>query len=105
MYAIVKIAGRQYRIAPDEQFEVDKLNVEPGGTLTVEDVMMVSDDNNLEIGTPHSSYHVNLEVIKHDRRPKVISVVFKRRGGMRRKKGHRQQYTVVKVKSIEKGTG
>jgi len=104
MYAIIKISGRQYKVAPDEQFEVDNLNVEPGGTVTVQDVIMVSDGDNLEIGTPKTPYRVELEVLEHDRRPKIKSVVFKRRGGMRRMRGHRQQYTVVKVKSIVKGT-
>ncbi len=103
MFAIVKIAGRQYRVTPEEQLEVDKLNLEPGESLAVQDVMMVGNENEYEIGTPHLPYSVNLELIEHKKRPKVMSVVFKRRGGMRRRKGHRQEYSVVKVKSIEKG--
>ena len=103
MYAIIQVAGRQYRIAPDEQFEVDKLDVEPGGSLTVDDVMLVADGENVEIGTPILPYKVNLEVVEHDRHKKVTSITFKRRGGMRRTHGHRQQFTVVKVKSIVKG--
>ncbi|MBT3231975.1 MAG: 50S ribosomal protein L21 [Calditrichaeota bacterium] len=104
MYAIVKIAGRQYRVSQDEAVEVDRIDVEPGGQVTVEDVMMIADGDNVEIGTPQLPYKVNLEVVKHDRRAKVRSVHFKRRGGMRRTIGHKQQYTVLKVKSIEKGS-
>lgn len=103
MYAVVKIAGRQYRVSPDELIEVDRLDIDPGNALTINDVMLVADGDNVEVGTPHTTHQVNLEVVKHDRRPKVTSVTFKRRGGMRRTKGHRQPFTVVKVKSIEKG--
>ena len=103
MYAIVKIAGRQYRATPDEQFQVDRLHIEPGEELTVEDVLMVVDGENVEVGTPRTPYRVQLEIVKHDRRKKVISYRFKRRGGARKTHGHRQQFTVVRVKSIEKG--
>lgn len=103
MYAIVKIAGRQYRVTPDEEFKVARLQVEPGNAVSIEDVMMVADGDKIEIGTPHVPYRVNLEVVAHDRHPKVTSVTFKRRGGMRRTRGHRQPYTLVKVKSIVKG--
>ena len=102
MYAIVKIAGRQYRITPDEIIEVDRLSVDPGKMVMVRDVMFVSDGKDIEVGTPCLPYRVNFEVIKHDRRPKVLSVIFKRRGGMRRTQGHRQHFTVLRVKSIEK---
>lgn len=104
MYAIVKIAGRQYRVSQNESVEVDKLDVEPGGQVTIDDVLMIADGDSVEIGMPQLPYKVNLEVVKHDRRAKVRSVIFKRRGGMRRTIGHKQQYTVLMVKSIEKGS-
>ncbi|MDP8237572.1 MAG: 50S ribosomal protein L21 [Candidatus Hatepunaea meridiana] len=103
MYAIVKILGRQYCASPDEEIKVDKLKAEPGDDVTITDVIMYAEGENTEIGTPRVPYQVKLEVIEHGRHRKVISRVFKRRGGMRRKLGHRQQYSLVKVKSIDKG--
>ena len=102
MYAIVKIAGRQYKVEPDQQIKVDKLDLDTGVTLTVKDVLLVSDNDDVEVGAPSLDYNVNFEVIKHDFHKKVTSVIFKRRGGMRRKTGSRKQFTLVKVKSIEK---
>jgi len=102
MYAIVKIAGRQYRISPDEVFKVDRLKAEPGDDMTFTTVMMIDDGKKIEVGEPHVGYKVTLEVVEHGRNPKVITGMFKRRGGMRRKRGHRQQYSLVKVKSIKK---
>ncbi len=103
MYAIVNIAGRQYRVSPDQQFRVDHLKVEPGTEVTVDKVMLVSDGENVEVGNPHVAYRVKMEVVKHDRYPKVVSYRFKRRGGARKTHGHRQHFTLVKVTSIEKG--
>ena len=103
MYAVVKIAGRQYKVEPDQQIKVDRLNIDTGSTLAVKDVLLVSNDDNIEVGSPSLEYSVNIEILKHDFHKKVISVIFKRRGGMRRKTGSRKQYTLVRVKSIEKG--
>ena len=105
MYAIVQIAGRQYQVAPEQEMEVDYLDVAPGGTLTVKDVMLLADQDDIAIGTPFVPCRVDLEVLKNDHRPKVTSVIFKKRGGMRRKTGHRQKFSVVRVKSIVKGEG
>jgi len=103
VYAIIEIAGRQYRVSPDDQIQVDRLHLEPGARLSVDRVMLVGDGDRVEVGAPFVPYRVDMEVVSHDRHPKVISYHFKRRGGMRRTIGHRQRYTVVKVKSIRKG--
>jgi len=103
MYAIVQIAGRQYQVTPDQEVEVDYLDVAPGGSLSVKDVMLLADKDDVVIGTPYVPCRIDLEVIRHDRRPKVLSVIFKKRGGMRRRVGHRQRFSVVRVKSIVKG--
>ncbi len=102
MYAIIKVLGRQYRVSPDEKIEVARIKANPGSLVTAEDVMLVNDGENVEIGAPTLPYKVNMEIVKHDKRPKVVTAMFKRRGGMRRTKGHRQPFTVVKVKSIER---
>ncbi len=102
MYALVKIAGRQYKVSPEDTLKVDRLKTQPGDETSVTDVMMVSDGDSVEIGTPLLPYQVMLETLEHDRHPKVMTYRFKRRGGMRKMHGHRQQYTLVKVKSIQK---
>ncbi len=103
MYALVKIGGRQYRVEPDEVLKVDRLKAEPGGELIVPEVMMVTDGQEVDVGAPYLPYRVTLEVLEHGRHPKVLSYKFVRRGGVRRTHGHRQDYTLVKVKAIEKG--
>ena len=103
MYAVVKIGGRQYRISPEEVLKVHLLKAKPGESISVTEVTMIGDGDKVEIGDPNLDYNVTLEVLEHGRHPKVKSVIFKRRGGMRRKTGHRQDYSLVKVKSIEQG--
>ncbi|MFH0765343.1 MAG: 50S ribosomal protein L21 [Calditrichota bacterium] len=102
MFAIVKIAGRQYRVSPDQLVKVDLLETEPGGQVAVNEVLLVSDGGKVEIGNPEAPFTVHLEVVRHDRKPKVYHVRFMRRGGVRRRRGHRQPITIVKVKSIQR---
>jgi large subunit ribosomal protein L21 len=103
MFAVIKVGGRQYRISPEQVLKVHLLKMKPGEEISVTDVMMIGNEDKIEIGEPHLNYNVTLEVLEHGRYPKVISRIFKRRGGMRRKSGHRQDYSLVKVKSIELG--
>ena len=103
MYAIIKISGRQYCVTPDETLKVGKLNAEPGDDVVVTDVIMIADGDNTEIGTPLVDYKVRLEVIEHGRDRKLMTHRFVRLGGVRKKRGHRQHYSMVKVKSIEQG--
>ncbi len=101
MYAIIKISGRQYCVSPDEVVKVGKLHAEPGEDVMVNDVIMYADGDNKQIGTPLVPYRVRLEVLEHGRDKKLITRRFVRRGGMRRKRGHRQHYSMVRVKAIE----
>ncbi len=103
MHAIIKLSGRQYCVSPDETIKVGKLSAEPGDDVVITDVIMITDGDNTEIGTPLVDYKVRLEVIEHGRDRKLITSRFVRRGGVRKKRGHRQHYSMVKVKSIEQG--
>jgi large subunit ribosomal protein L21 len=103
MYAIVKIAGRQYRTEPNAVLKVNRLDAPPGSEVAVSEVMLVADGEQVQIGAPYLPYRARLEVLDHKRYPKVFHYTFFRRGGMRKLHGHRQQYSVVKVKAIEKG--
>ncbi len=102
MFAIVKIAGRQYRVSPEQMLTVERLNAPSGTEYTVQDVMMVSNGEKLEVGQPRLPYRVILELLEHKRGPKGYAYRFFRRGGRRVKRGWRHLQTLVRVKSIEK---
>ncbi|MBM3325872.1 MAG: 50S ribosomal protein L21 [Calditrichaeota bacterium] len=102
MFALVKIAGRQYRVAPEQKLTVEKLTVPTGGEYVVQDVMMVVDGERVEVGQPRLPYRVTLELLSQKPGERGVSYRFFRRGGRRVKRGWRHQQTFVRVKSIEK---
>lgn len=101
MYAIVKIAGRQYRLAENDRIKVNRLPSEPGQEMVCSEVLAAGEGASIQFGTPRLPARVKLEVLSHGRYPKVYNYHFKRRGGRRRLHGHRQEYTLVRVKSVE----
>ncbi len=101
MYAIVKTGGKQYRVAPQDVIEVEKLKGEPGATVVLDQVLMVATDSGLQVGTPFvDGASVACELVEQKRGPKIIIFKKKRRKHYRRKKGHRQHYTVLRVLEI-----
>jgi large subunit ribosomal protein L21 len=101
MFAVIKTGGKQYRVAADDVITVAKLEGEPGSTVTFDQVLMVSNDNGVEIGAPAvSGLTVSGEVVEHTRGEKVIAFKKRRRQNSRRKRGHRQDYTVVRITAI-----
>lgn len=101
MFAVVKTGGKQYRVAKDDILRVEKLDAEPGDTVILDQVLMVSDENGAKSGTPTvEGAVVEAEVVEQMRDRKVIIFKKKRRQNYRRKKGHRQHLTVLKVVDI-----
>lgn len=101
MFAVIKTGGKQYRVAPDDVIEIEKLDAEAGSTITFEEVLLVSGDAGTTVGTPVvSGATVSGEVVEQTRGPKVISFKKRRRQNSKRKKGHRQPITVVKITGI-----
>lgn len=102
MYAIIKTSGKQYKVEAGTEIEVNRLAQEPGQEIVLNDaVLMISDNDNLTIGTPVvEGATVTLEVKEHFRGPKLIVFKMKRRKRSRVKKGHRQDLTKVVVKAI-----
>jgi len=101
MYALVKIAGRQYRVSPGDKVKVDRLATDPGDETVVNDVMMIADNDNVKVGAPViDGASVTVATVSHGRHRKVTAYHFKRRGGMRKTHGHKQHFTLVEVKSI-----
>ena len=101
-YAIIETGGKQHLVHQDDVFEVELLRAEAGSDIELKSVLAVSDGTTLTVGRPSvDNASVKAVVVKHIRGPKVISFKMKRRKGYRRKKGHRQELTVLKIKEIK----
>jgi large subunit ribosomal protein L21 len=102
MYAIIQTGGKQYKVTEGSVLKIEKLNVEPGDRLTLDQVLMVSDDNEVRVGNPLvANAQVIATVLEQGRDKKVVVYKFKKRKNYRRKQGHRQPYTKIKVEKIE----
>jgi len=100
MYAVIKTGGKQYRVAADDVLTVEKLAGEPGAKIEFGEVLMVGGDSP-KIGAPLvSGALVKAEVVEQTRGPKVIAFKKRRRKNSRRKRGHRQDLTTVKITEI-----
>lgn len=100
MFAIVSIAGKQFKVAEGQELFVHRLEAEEGSQVTFEDVHLTSHEGNVEIGTPSLGVNVSATVIEHLKDDKVIVFKKKRRKGYRRKNGHRQYLTRLKIDKI-----
>lgn len=104
MYAVIKTGGKQYRVAADDIIEIEKLAAEVGETVAFPDVLMVAGSGAPEIGRPTvAGATVAGEIVEQTRGDKVISFKKRRRKNSRRKRGHRQQLTVVRITEILTG--
>ena len=101
MFAVIKTGGKQYRVAADEVVTVGKLAGEPGEKITFDTVLMVTGEGGTQVGAPSlAGMTVTGEVVEHTRGEKVIAFKKRRRQNSRRKRGHRQDYTVVRITAI-----
>lgn len=101
MYAVIKTGGKQYRVSPGDKLRVESLHVAEGESIDFEQVLMVSDGNDVSIGNPLVSQAVVTgKVLSHGRGAKVRIVKFRRRKHHRKQMGHRQNYTELEIVSI-----
>jgi large subunit ribosomal protein L21 len=101
MYAVIQTGGKQYRIKEGDLFFVEKLPAEKKATVVFDKVLMVSGDQGAQIGTPVlESARVACEVVEQFRAKKILVFKFKRRKKYRRRKGHRQYHTRLRVLEI-----
>ena len=101
MFAVIKTGGKQYRVAAEDTITVAKLAGEPGEAVTFDEVIMLSNDNGVEVGAPLvAGVTVAGTVVEQTRGEKVIAFKKRRRQNSRRKRGHRQDYTVVRITEI-----
>ncbi len=101
MYAVVKIKNQQFRVSPDLKLQVPLMADEVGAKLTFDEVLMVADGDDVKVGAPTvAGATVAAEVLGHGRSRKIIVFKKKRRKNYRRKNGHRQQYTEIRITGI-----
>lgn len=101
MYAIVEIAGQQFKVAKDQKVYVHRLQDEEGSVVTFDNVLLLEDGSNITIGAPAiDGATVEAKVVKHLKGDKVIVFKKKRRKGYKKKNGHRQYLTQLVIKSI-----
>ena len=103
MYAIVREDGRQYKVAPGEEVEIDlRTGAIAGSKFTFGQVLAYSDGSGVKLGTPTlAGASVTAEVVGINQGPKLVVQKLRRRKNMRRKTGHRQMYTRVRISSID----
>lgn len=103
MYAIIADGGRQYRVEKGTEFKLDRLGQTKGAKISLEDVLLVADGDNVKIGTPKvSGASVEVEVMDEVKDEKLIAFTYRRRkANSKRKRGHRQRHTLVKVTNIK----
>ena len=105
MFAVIKTGGKQYRVAANDVITVATLAGEAGSDVTFDQVLTVSHSGGIEVGAPAvAGATITGTIVEHTRGPKVIAFKKRRRQNSRRKRGHRQDYTVVRITGIAKST-
>ncbi|MFI5221433.1 MAG: 50S ribosomal protein L21 [Bacteroidia bacterium] len=101
MFAIVEIAGKQFKVEKDQTLYVHRLPQEEGASIELNDVLLVDNDGKVKIGNPKvSGASINAKVLNHLKDDKVIVFKKKRRKGYRKMNGHRQSFTKIQIESI-----
>lgn len=101
MYAVVNLAGKQFTVRPEENVKVPLLDAAVGSIIRCDDVLFYADGGDVRVGQPRlDGVTVTAEVLQHARDKKIIVFKMKRRKNYRRTKGHRQDYTLLKIKEI-----
>ena len=101
MYAIVEIAGQQYKVKKDQQIFVNRLEGKEGDKVVFNNVLLTSDGKKIEVGAPAvKDVSVSAKIIEHLKGDKVIVFKKKRRKGYKKKNGHRQDFTKVLIENI-----
>ena len=101
MFAVVRTGGKQYRVAPEDVIQVERLAAEAGQTIELSEVLAIGDNDSVSLGRPLvDGARVAATVVEHKRGDKIIVFRKKRRKNFRRKRGHRQDLTVLRIDEI-----
>lgn len=102
MYAIIRTGGKQYQVEAGKRLRVEKLDGNIGDSIVIDDVLMVSDGENIKIGQPVvDGAQVNAKIVEQDRAKKVLVFKKKKRKGYQVQKGHRQSFTGLEIQDIK----
>ncbi len=102
MYAVIETGGKQYRVEVGTELEVELLDAKAGDAITLDRVLLVADGDEASIGRPLvSGAKVSAEVVRQDRAPKVISFKYRPKARRRVKKGHRQDFLLLRITDVE----
>jgi large subunit ribosomal protein L21 len=102
MYAVIETGGKQYRVAPGETLDIERVDAEAGKPLTFDRVLFVANEGKFSVGTPTvAKASIVADVIEHHRGEKKIAFKMKRRKGYHRTVGHRQELTKIKINEIK----
>lgn len=102
MYAIIESCGRQYKVSEGDVVFFEKLEVEEGKKITFDNVVLVSDDKKVEVGSPYvKGVKVEGKVVAHGKHKKVLVYKYKAKKNYRRTQGHRQPYTKIEITKIK----
>jgi len=100
-YAIIKTGGKQYRVSEGDTIRVEKIQGEVGSSIELDEVLMLGGGDDVSVGTPLvSGAKVTAEIVAQDRAKKIIVFKMKRRKNYRRKQGHRQPYTELRITGV-----
>ena len=100
MYAIIENGSKQYKVAVGDTVKFEKLDAEVGASVEF-NVLLVSDENGIKLGKDADAFKVTGEVVKQDKMKKIIVFKFKAKKNIRKKQGHRQPFTAVKITASE----
>ena len=102
MYALVEFMGKQYKAEKGAMLKVDKIDAEPGSVINIDTVLLVSGDPaTIKVGSPYvNGAKVSATVESHGKEGKIIVFKYKPKKDYRRKQGHRQQYSIIKIAEI-----
>lgn len=101
MFAVFQSGGKQFRAEPGSHIRIPSIQAEPGDSVTFDEVLLTGNDGDVKIGEPNvEGARVTAEVVRHGRDKKVIVFKRKRRKGYRKKQGHRQGFTEIRVEEV-----
>jgi large subunit ribosomal protein L21 len=102
MYAVIKTGGKQYSVSEGDTLKVERLSIEVGDTVKLSDVLAIGEGEKMKVGTPTvDDASVVAEVLGHGRGKKVVVFKKKKRKGYKKKQGHRQDFTSIRIKEIK----